>query len=255
MRTLGRLSAGVRLGWESGFDSGRTLDYVYGNRAQGTTWVGRWLDRQYLESAGWRGIRERGRNLKALLRDDIRERRGRDEPVHIVDIAAGPGRYLVDTLAELPDPQITALFRDRATAGLISGRRHAKARGVTGISFEAGDAFDRESLEALSPRPDVVIVSGLYELFEDNGALLHSLRGIHAALKPGGVLIYTNQPHHPQLAFIARTLVNRDQQPWVMRPRPQAEMNALVRRTGFRPVRMLQDDAGIFTVTTAVREG
>ena len=122
------------------------------------------------------------------------------------------------------------------------------------MRFEPGDAFDREALAALSPRPDVVIVSGLYELFEDNVALLRSLRGIQAALKPGGVLIYTNQPHHPQLAFIARTLVNREHKPWVMRPRPQAEMNAMVRQTGFRPQQMLGDDAGIFTVTVAVRE-
>ncbi|TMG33817.1 MAG: hypothetical protein E6H94_10350, partial [Chloroflexi bacterium] len=37
MRTLGRLSDGIRLGWETGFDSGRTLDYVYRNKASGIT--------------------------------------------------------------------------------------------------------------------------------------------------------------------------------------------------------------------------
>ena len=57
MSTLGRLSDGVRLGFETGFDSGSTLDYVYRNRAQGRLGIGRLLDRNYLDSIGWRGIR------------------------------------------------------------------------------------------------------------------------------------------------------------------------------------------------------
>src|SRR5262249_4022722 len=42
MRTLGRLSRGIQLGWQAGFDSGLTLDYVYENRPQGITPLGRW---------------------------------------------------------------------------------------------------------------------------------------------------------------------------------------------------------------------
>jgi aldose 1-epimerase len=36
------------------------------------------------------------------------------------------------------------------------------------------------------------------------------LRGLHAAILPGGWLIYTCQPWHPQVEMIARTLTNRD---------------------------------------------
>ena len=35
MKLLGTQSTGVRLGFETGFDSGRTLDYVYRNQPQG----------------------------------------------------------------------------------------------------------------------------------------------------------------------------------------------------------------------------
>ncbi len=35
MKTGGRLSKGIDLGWRSGFDSGLTLDYVYENQAAG----------------------------------------------------------------------------------------------------------------------------------------------------------------------------------------------------------------------------
>jgi alpha-beta hydrolase superfamily lysophospholipase len=55
MRTLGRLSAGIRLGIATGFDSGSTLDYVYRNQPQGSTPLGRMIDRNYLGSIGWRG--------------------------------------------------------------------------------------------------------------------------------------------------------------------------------------------------------
>ena len=37
LKTFGRLSAGVSLGWKTGFDSGLTLDYVYENKPRGTT--------------------------------------------------------------------------------------------------------------------------------------------------------------------------------------------------------------------------
>ena len=71
MRTLGCLSRGILLGWASGFDSGRTLDYVYENQPRGHTWLGRMIDRNYLNSIGWRGIRVRRQNLERVLRDTI----------------------------------------------------------------------------------------------------------------------------------------------------------------------------------------
>src|SRR6185503_12157169 len=71
MKTLGRLSKGIQLGWSAGFDSGRTLDYVYENKAQGWTPLGRVMDRSYLDSIGWRGIRVRKANLQKLLREAI----------------------------------------------------------------------------------------------------------------------------------------------------------------------------------------
>ena len=59
--------------------------------------------------------------------------------------------------------------------------------------------------------------SFLYELFPSNEKVLTSLRGLAAALPAGGYLVYTNQPWHPQVEFIARVLDNRDGKPWIMR--------------------------------------
>lgn len=253
LQTVGRLSTGIRLGWRAGFDSGRMLDYVYENQPQGWTPLGRWIDRLYLNSSGWRGIRERGGNLRQSLEQMIGTLRNEGKPAHVLDVAAGPGRYLLDTLESLDDPQVSALCRDMDEQSLTKGRQLAESRCIRSVLFEKGDAFDPDSFARFDPRPNVVVVSGLYELFDDNHMILRSLRAIHRTLTDDGFLIYTNQPHHPQLELIARTLINRDKQPWVMRPRSQTEMNRLVRDAGFEPMNMLIDDGGIFSVTVAVR--
>ena len=99
--------------------------------------------------------------------------------------------------------------------------------------FEKGDAFDRKSLAAMRPRPTLGVVSGLYELFPENASVRESLGGLADAIEPGGYLVYTGQPFHPQLEMIARTLSShRDHQPWVMRRRTQAETDQLVESAG-----------------------
>ncbi len=71
MRTIGKLSNGIRLGWETGFDSGKSLDYVYEDKARGNTLLGKLMDRSYLDAVGWKGIRERGLNLEGCLKETI----------------------------------------------------------------------------------------------------------------------------------------------------------------------------------------
>src|SRR5439155_11545737 len=123
--------------------------------------------------------------------------------------------------------------------------------GLAGVTVTHGDAFDRASLAAVTPRPTIAIASGLYELFPDNGPVLRSLCGLADAVEPGGHLLYTNQPWHPQVEFIARVLTNREGQPWIMRRRTQAEMDELVRNAGFEKVSQEIDPWGIFTVSLA----
>ena len=252
MRTLGRLSEGVRLGWRTGFDSGVTLDYVYENRPRGVTPLGRALDRAFLSSVGWRGIRQRRVHLERALHEAVGRVHARNSPARLLDVAAGPGRYVLNAVRSLPQP-VTAVLRDSREANLTAGRRLSDSMGVPGITFVRGDAFDPTSLASTTPRPNVAIVSGLYELFSDNTRVMASLKGLAEAVEPGGYLIYTNQPWHPQLELIARTLINRDGQPWVMRRRTQAEMDELVRTAGFCKISMEIDRWGIFTVSLAER--
>jgi len=254
MKTLGKLSRGIQVGWRTGFDSGESLDHVYRNNAEGITPIGRMIDRAYLDSPGWRGIRQRKVHMLAMLERAIRMTRDKGEPVRVLDIAAGPGRYLLEAIRNHPDDEISAVLCDRDTGGLEAGRQLAKSLGVTTVDYRQSDAFDPQAIAGHQPRPNVAIVSGLYELFPGNDRILNSLRGLAEALPEGGLLIYTNQPWHPQQEMIARVLPNRDGDPWIMRCRTQAEMDQLVASVGFRKVDMLIDDEGIFSVSMAVRD-
>lgn len=253
---LGRhWSQGLKLGVETGFDSGSTLDYVYRNQAQGTNAWGVFIDRLYLNAVGWRGIRQRKVHIGLAIREAIQRLRAAGQPVHILDIAAGHGRYLLDALPADDRPESIRL-RDFRAVNVAAGRQLIAERGLQEIAeFSEADAYDRATYQQLAPRPTLGVVSGLHELFADNALVLESLYGLGDALAAGGFLVYTGQPWHPQLEMIARCLTShRDGQNWVMRRRSQLEMDQLVARAGFRKLRQWIDDEGIFTVSLAIRE-
>jgi alpha-beta hydrolase superfamily lysophospholipase/SAM-dependent methyltransferase len=247
--TLGRLSQGIRIGHATGFDSGESLDYVYENKARGNLLLGKVIDYFYINAIGWRGIRQRRACMNQALRWALKQTLESDMPLQLMDIAGGAGRYLLDVLDE---PDLKILCRDWSESALARGRESAQQMGLTDrITHVRGDAFDEQSLATVEPKPSVAVVSGLYELFPDNERLQRSLRGMFSAVNPGGWLIYTGQPWHPQVEMIARTLTNRDSQYWVMRRRPQGEMDALVEQAGFKKEKQWIDDFGIFTVSIA----
>jgi hypothetical protein len=255
MSTSGKLSDGIRLGLAAGFDSGATLDYVYRNRPSGITPLGKWIDWFYLNSIGWRGIRQRKLNIERLLAEamDLLKAKGRD--VGILDIAAGHGRYVLEAIEQQDIRPDWVLLRDYSDHNVRQGQALTRAKGMEEFArFEKGDAFDRASLAAVRPRPTLGVVSGLYELFPDNSAVQSSLAGLADVIEPGGYLVYTGQPWHPQLEMIARVLSShRNHQPWIMRRRTQEEMDELVESAGFAKVRQFIDDWGIFTVSLAER--
>ncbi len=256
LRLGGLLSDGVRLGHETGFDSGSTLDYVYRNTPSGAPLVGRMIDRTYLDAIGWRGIRQRKLHVEELLALAFRRMAAEGREVRLMDIAAGHGRYVLDAVRASPVPIASVLLRDYSDINVRDGSALIAERGLGDRArFVQADAFDRDSLAAVTPRPTVAVVSGLYELFPDNTMVRRSLAGVAAAVEPGGCLVYTGQPWHPQLEMIARALTSHRQgEAWVMRRRTQAEMDQLVAEAGFCKVEQRVDEWGIFTVSLAVRE-
>ena len=178
------LSDGVKLGFDTGFDSGSTLDYVYRNKPAGKGGLGRMIDTNYLNSIGWRGIRQRKLNVEELLRLAMAKLRDDQREVRIVDIAAGHGRYILEALQGVSPLPESILLRDYSDINVRDGGALIREKGLGDIAqFVKGDAFDRTDLAALDPKPTLAVVSGLYELFADNAMVGGSLAGLAEAVE------------------------------------------------------------------------
>jgi SAM-dependent methyltransferase len=249
--SVGRLAEGIRVGQRYGFSSGEMLDYVYANRAQGAGPLGRLIDRIYLDSPGWRGIRERRTNLMRTLSAIVLARRAQGLPTRILDVAAGPGRYLLDLATALGPADLAIDCRDADADALALGRRLAAERGFSTaqVSYGQHDALDATALAAIRPRPDVVVVSGLYEILLDDIAIRRSLQGIWSLLPHGGLLVLTGQPHHPQLELIGNLLTHRDGSPWRMQLRSTETLTTWCASAGFVDITTLMDSQGIFSIS------
>ncbi len=228
---------------------------MYRNQPAGKCALGRLVDQNYLNAIGWRGIRQRKLNVEALLRLAMDRLREAGRPVHIVDIAAGHGRYILEALQQVDQRPESILLRDYSPLNVQQGTALIQEKGLGDIArFVQGDAFDRPSLATLEQPPTLAVVSGLYELFASNTLVSNSLAGLAQAMEDGGYLVYTGQPWHPQLEMIARALTShRGGEAWVMRRRSQAEMDQLVEAAGFRKVTQRIDEWGIFSVSLAQR--
>src|SRR5438132_6125972 len=130
--------------------------------------LGKLIDYSFLNATGCRGIRVRRQNLQRMLRATMQRLHRDGRPVRILDIASGPGRYVLEALCESADIPASAMLRDYQQANLDAARRLADQLQLRDVTTILGDAFDRASLAAITPRPTIAIVSGLYELFPDN---------------------------------------------------------------------------------------
>ncbi len=254
LRLGARLSHGIALGYRHGFDSGPMLDYVYRNQATGVPLVGRLVDRVYLDQIGWRAIRARRALLDATLADLIAARRADGSATHIVDIAAGPGRYVLELVARLSENgggDLIVTCRDLDAEGLRQGEALAASLGLRRARFVQGDATDPVALARITPAPGIAIASGVYEIITEDALVRRSMVGVRGVLPPDGAFVFTTQIAHPQLDMIANTLPNRNGDPWVMGTRSVETVEAWARAAGFRTVCTEVESHGLFAVTVA----
>jgi SAM-dependent methyltransferase len=250
LHTVGNLSDGIRTGNTYGYDSGLMLDYVYRNRASGRLGIGALLDRVYLDAVGWRGIRLRRVLVERFLTAALQSQLARTSPVRFLDVACGGGEYDLAVLEKLRDRPIAAELRDYKTENIERARAHAEERGLTTVRFRQADAFD--SANYGTPW-DVVVVSGLWEIIADDALVHGCLRDIARSLVPGGTLVFTIQPYHPQLEMIARTLTSNTGEPWIMNLRSLALFDQWLADSGLRRTREEMEENGIFGVVEAVK--
>ena len=249
MRTFGFLSKGISLGLKYGFDSGISLDYIYKNHANGKLLIGKFIDRFYLNQIGWRGVRERKKNLLSLIEEKITSLG--EKNVKILDVAGGTGNYLFDIKEKYPNVQI--LINEFKKSNIEVGEEVIKKNNWENISFIDYDCFDKETYKKINYTPNIVIISGVFELFENNKMLENTISGIAEILDKNGAVIYTGQPWHPQLKQIALVLNSHkgNEKSWLMRRRSEKELDSLFEKYDLKKEKMLIDNNGIFTVSLA----
>ena len=249
MKTFGFLSKGMSLGLRYGFDSGISLDYIYKNQADGKLLLGKFIDRFYLNQIGWAGVRERKKNLLTLIEEKINNLG--EENVKILDVAGGTGNYLFDIKEKYP--KIHILINEFKKSNIEVGEEVIKKNNWKNISFVNYDCFDRETYKKIDYTPNIVIISGVFELFEDNNMLENTISGVAEILEKNGAVIYTGQPWHPQLKQIALVLNSHkgNDKSWLMRRRSEKELDSLFENYNLKKEKMLIDNNGIFTVSLA----
>ena len=253
LKTIGKLSQGIQIGFQYGFDSGVMLEYVYKNRPSGITALGTLIDWFYLNSLGWRVFRERSQLMKSTLREVLRTYQQQNIPCHLLDVACGGGRYDLEVLQEFTSDAIAATLRDYKLENVTKARQLALQFGVT-AQIEQADAFNDADLDRVSPRPNVVIVSGLHEILPNDDLIKHHFQQLYRILDTSGTLIFTIQPQHPQLEMIARTLPAHTGLPWVMRVRSWELTRRWAEEAGFHNFQVQMEPNGIFGVVTAKKK-
>jgi SAM-dependent methyltransferase len=250
LRTVGRLSKGVQIGFQYGFDSGVMLEYVYRNRPRGITPLGMLIDWFYLNSKGWRGIRQRSKLLKNILEQVLQTNQSQNIPCILLDVACGGGRYDLEVLQSFQPGSVTATLRDYKLENVVKAQQLAIQLGIT-AQIEQADAFNNHDLQRVQPQPTVIVVSGLHEILPDDTLIRHHFQQLYSILEPGGTLVFTIQPQHPQLELIARTLPSHTGRPWVMRLRSWQLTKRWAAEAGFHNFQVQMEPNGIFGVVTA----
>jgi SAM-dependent methyltransferase len=253
VKSVGMLSDGIRMSFRYGFTSGKMLDYIYRGRPSGKLIVGKWLDRIYLSHKGWQLIRVRKTHLEQCLSRAIDETLKNSAAVSILDIASGPARYLFDTLSRYPAGKLDVLCRDFDRRWVDEGNAEAAARGIRGIRFECGDAFDEGAFAPLKGRTDIVVSSGFYDWIVDDSLVQKSIGIVAGLLKKGSFFVYTNQSGHVDLAMVSKVFVDFNKKPLVMKTRSADLFNGWVEKAGFTVLETLADPLCHYSVSRAVK--
>jgi hypothetical protein len=243
------LSDGLRIGHQHGFDSGPFMAHVYANRPAGRTALGRRVDARLLARRTCRAFREVRALAERAVLDAIDAHRGR-APV-IADLAAGPAPYLLEAIARRPDA--SALVCDIDEVALAQARAAAKRLGVADrVRAIRADAFDREALRSLEPKPDVVVELGLYGIYHDDARIERHFRDLAEIVAPTQIVLNV-QTENPEIEYIARVWRDHRGGRCIWRLRPAELLLGWAAAAGYVPRSVTADAERIYRVARLER--
>jgi len=245
LKTIGMFSEGMRIGFTHGFDSGMIMNYVCQNTPSGRFYIGKVLDRIFLNQVTCKAFRAIKEIQKNVIKNYLQE--GNGDPTFIVDLASGKADYIYDALRET-NGNVKVLLRDLDETALKESRAIAeKLNLLNKVSYEQGNALDIESLKRIYPKPNLVIEVGLYGIIHDDELLRRHFFELKDILNPGAIL-FNVQTYNPQIELIARVLKNRDGERCVWHLRPVELVIEWAEKAGFIEPQVTMDPYGIYAV-------
>lgn len=245
LKTIGRLSEGINRGFSYGFDSGMIMNYIYNNKPQGRYYIGKFLDRLFLNQVTCRAFRSIKQIQINMIKDYIAERG--NMPTFIVDLASGKADYIYETLATLHDG-VNVLLSDIEQTALDESMETSKNLNLESkVRFQQGDALDTEYLQKISPRPDLLIEVGLYGIIHEDELIRKHLGEVKKILNPGAIL-FNVQTQNPQIELIARSLRNQKGERCVWHLRSAEEVIRWAEEAGFKNPEIIMDPYNIYAV-------
>jgi len=243
------VSDGLRIGYRHGFESGPFMDHVYADEPSGRTALGREIDRRLLRRRTCVAFRD----IRALAEQAVRDAlaaTSSPEPV-VADLAAGPAPYLLSAVAA--HPQARAVVCDIAPAALEGARAAATRLGIADrAAFVQANAFDRDAMARLRPRPDIVLELGLYGIYHDDVRIERHFADLDELVAPEQI-VFNVQTRNPEIEYIARVWVNAAGERCVWRLRPVEQILGYAASAGYTPATIASDRFGIYRVVRLVR--
>lgn len=239
------LSEGIKISYTYGFDSGMIMNYIYRNVPSGRFYIGKVLDRAFLNQVTCKAFRAIKEIQKNAIKDFLKGRNGR--PTFIVDLASGKADYVYDALNEV-NGHVHVLLRDIDEAVLSESKAIAeKLNLLDKVSYELGDALDLDSLKNIRPNPDLLIEVGLYGIIHDDELIRKHFFHLRDILNPEAIL-FNVQTYNPQIELIARTLLNQEGERCVWHLRPAEQVIGWAADAGFKDPKVTMDPYGIYAV-------
>jgi len=219
--TLGRNSI-------NGFaDTGFNFEHMYRNQPSGYTPFGKFVDRILLNLPAVQATRNRKDNIKNILKEEVRKYNPENKTLHILDLACGAARYLVELEAELREG-FKALCLDADEQSLSLGKKLAQEYKATNlIEYRIADIFNEKVLDSTAFKADFIVVSGLF-VYHDDDAVKKHVKLFSKYLDAGKKILVDNQINNPSRKLMEKVCTTTQGISWSLYYRTESHMQSLL---------------------------
>lgn len=229
----------------SGAESGENFEHIYNNKAAGSFFFGKVIDRLLLNLPSVRATRERKDQIKNVLREEIKRNQAAGRGTRVLDLASGGARYLRELKEEHESGRVESLCIDKNMRCVQLGRFLTQQEKVKNLKFIRGDIFRTSHLRAISKqldwRPNVIIASGIFIYFNDQ-VVERVLREVFQFLPPGGLMIFQSYENLSSRKLMRKTSTTTAGEQWTLYYRKPDFWEKLLRDVGFGTIAITRDE-------------